>query len=635
MSHQNPITSFLKTVTNALSPEIRLEGDGSVQLLEALKKNNTKLVRALLELGAKIDESEYSVLSASIRQGNFPMMTLLLDHGADPNAFAARSNDSRPRCPTPLVQAILSGSFECAEHLLRHGADPSLKSYNCCVAQRESNKYSTPLAMVIVQTRCNVDHQELYHRLLALLVQYCNKPYEGLGCIRGWMFNDIKEHSIELVRALINKNAVNLLGNFFGDKIIDALISTGDLPLIECALSNFELEPELLFDHLTIGLRQALQTKNVAFAKLMIRRGAYFDMPASQDDYAFLLTVCPSEYINRADKKGNTLLHRLVNLGHLPLIELALERGANPNCLNLIGEPPFRQDKSYGLDLKSQYKAKVITLMRRHDDFARVLALSEVAALPKVPGNPNPQTELQIFQALPVDVQAIIISKCAMAPCYDRALSDYVEPSRAHAATTFKKLRNCELFLKEQAENFSRALQNINNQMDELNTEQKEILFEIFQEQVNQKLRFSITSYYVARRVKVLIFANNPLLFENIRTDKICELITVAHEEYSERTTGYAKNLTNEMIDLKDFYTLRTQQVHCIENATPWKYREDKKLRTACGFFTPFHGARAAALRNALEMAKNPKDALSILNHQICNYLDAQDKHSLKALQPT
>lgn len=106
---------------NDVAPEYA-QGE-EADLLNAVGKNETEKVRQLLKKGVSPNvrdlELDSSLLRA-VRQDNFEITALLLEHGAKVNI--------KGRGFTPLGMAAKNGSLPIVKLLLRAGADPDQKS---------------------------------------------------------------------------------------------------------------------------------------------------------------------------------------------------------------------------------------------------------------------------------------------------------------------------------------------------------------------------------------------------------------------------------------------------------------------------------------------------------------------------
>jgi ankyrin len=97
--------------------------DGSTALLWAAYWNDEKAVEALLAAGANVNASNregFTALSQACTNGNAKMVEMLLKAGADANSFQAEGQ-------TVLMTAARAGNVEAVKALLDHGAEVNAK----------------------------------------------------------------------------------------------------------------------------------------------------------------------------------------------------------------------------------------------------------------------------------------------------------------------------------------------------------------------------------------------------------------------------------------------------------------------------------------------------------------------------
>jgi len=97
--------------------------DGSTALLWAAYWNDEKAVEALLSAGANVNASNregFTALSQACTNGNAPMVEALLKAGADANSFQAEGQ-------TALMTAARAGNAQVVKLLLDHGAEVNAK----------------------------------------------------------------------------------------------------------------------------------------------------------------------------------------------------------------------------------------------------------------------------------------------------------------------------------------------------------------------------------------------------------------------------------------------------------------------------------------------------------------------------
>jgi cell wall assembly regulator SMI1 len=100
--------------------DVNLQKDGlPLSLNEAIIKDRSDIIHALIELGADVNAGDLSTpLVSASRIGTVPIMRLLLDAGAGPNRSC--------RLGSPIIAAVKKNNLPAAKVLLEAGADPNL-----------------------------------------------------------------------------------------------------------------------------------------------------------------------------------------------------------------------------------------------------------------------------------------------------------------------------------------------------------------------------------------------------------------------------------------------------------------------------------------------------------------------------
>ncbi|KJV55460.1 ankyrin repeat domain-containing protein [Orientia tsutsugamushi] len=103
---------------------------GNTALHEAVKSGNIQAVKSILcenssldYVNSSDDVSHNTALHYAIRAGNLEVASILLTHGANPNAQDIYGN-------TPLHSACSRGNLNVIKTLLKHGADPNVQNCN-------------------------------------------------------------------------------------------------------------------------------------------------------------------------------------------------------------------------------------------------------------------------------------------------------------------------------------------------------------------------------------------------------------------------------------------------------------------------------------------------------------------------
>lgn len=112
-------SAVVKALNDGLPADYRIS-DGETPLFEAVRKDDAKLVEALLSRGANVNcrsRSGSASLMQAVIYGRLDLARLLLDRGA---AVNATNNDGR----TALIEAAMRGNLPMVQLLVGRGADP-------------------------------------------------------------------------------------------------------------------------------------------------------------------------------------------------------------------------------------------------------------------------------------------------------------------------------------------------------------------------------------------------------------------------------------------------------------------------------------------------------------------------------
>ncbi|MEX2186605.1 MAG: ankyrin repeat domain-containing protein [Pirellulales bacterium] len=118
-------TTAVKLLLAAGADANLVVGDGQPPLLAAIERTDAETVSALIAGGADVNGAGWSQtpLVLSTKKGSLPLVTLLLDRQADPNA-------KTPAGDTPLMLAASYGRDEIADALVEAGADVNAADAN-------------------------------------------------------------------------------------------------------------------------------------------------------------------------------------------------------------------------------------------------------------------------------------------------------------------------------------------------------------------------------------------------------------------------------------------------------------------------------------------------------------------------
>ena len=280
-----------------------LDNDHATPLHMVSASGSIKATWLLLEHGANVhtlDGNQLTLLHLASKSGNFKAAHLLLEHGADVHTLVGNHS-------TPLHFASEGGNAETAHVLLEHGADIHALDGN----------HSTPLHFASESGNAKTAHLLLEHGA-------------DIHVLDG-------NHSTPLHFASESGNT----------KTADLLLEHG---AVLDARNNEDSTP----------LHVASQCGNAWVARLLLEHGADIHVwnKTDQTPQHILLAMCsnrppdddidtiqffvdPSADVDAVDNYHLTLLHRASYWGNIKFVQLLLERGANLNTRNKVGQTPL------------------------------------------------------------------------------------------------------------------------------------------------------------------------------------------------------------------------------------------------------------------------------------------------------
>ena len=310
-----------------------LDNDHATPLHVVSQSGGMKATRLLLKHGADVhalDNTHSTPFHLALQRRDNEVARLLLEHGA--NVHALDGNHS-----TPLHFASESGNAETAHLLLQHGAD----------VHALDNSHSTPLHSISQHSDAGAAHVLLDHGAIvdARNNEGSTPLHVALQCGNTKAAYLLLEHGAG-VHALDNNHSTPL--HFISQRGIagaaHVLLEHG---AIVDARNNEGSTP----------LHVASQCGNAEVARLLLERGAdiYVRNKTDQTPQHLLLAMCsnkkpdddvdtirflvePDADVDAVDDNHSTPLHRASYHGNLKLAQLLLERGANINTRNKVGQ---------------------------------------------------------------------------------------------------------------------------------------------------------------------------------------------------------------------------------------------------------------------------------------------------------
>lgn len=277
----------------------RVGDDNVTALVYAVMNNHQDVVSALLLRGAdpNIYIQDQTLLYAAI-QSDFGAITgLLLEHGADVNAYSLVKFTKSSEYITPLITAIHFDHYGIVQILIHHGADIDLPS---------KDKKMSPLTSAI-QTR----NRPIFDLLLQHGADVDSKCLEGPYCP---LQSAISVNLPEVVELLLARGAqVNYSAH---SKPLTLAARVGSRDIVEILLRRgVDINPTTDPQGGT-PLRAAIKGGHNHVVEFLLEKGA-----------------------NVNDRRGDvSVLQFCVQHGSLEIIEMVLDHGANINETTVYGD---------------------------------------------------------------------------------------------------------------------------------------------------------------------------------------------------------------------------------------------------------------------------------------------------------
>ena len=300
---------------------------GRTPLLAAASTGQKAIAELLLANGADIkarDNMGLGALHLAAEKGFLTVAELLIARGAEVNAV---DNDG----DTPLHSAARSGQPEMESLLIKHGAEVNARD----------NRGRTALSLA-----AEGKHLEAVKVLLAakadpnIVDQNGRTPLSYAGV------------NLELLRVLLTAKA-------------DPNLDTAKPPLIQAADGDNSAALALL---LAQGASPEVRVGDDGVTPLLVTI-----RQSNTNGIAALLAAAAD--VNVQDRFGNSALHYVVRMGNPAVLQMLLEKGANPNVRNGQGLTPLDLTKPSGVPhvgtpqfplVPADVKAKLAELLRAH-----------------------------------------------------------------------------------------------------------------------------------------------------------------------------------------------------------------------------------------------------------------------------
>lgn len=340
----------------------------------AAAKNNTKLLKLLLEKGADVNlglplhyaihnealdciselvkhkcdiniknkhEFENPALLEAVYQEKSEVVEALLNYNAEPNC----TNKWKE---TPLEVACRNSDLQSVKNLIKHGAD--INSRNSCK--------DTPLI-----TASSFDNLEIIKILLENGAEINAKDHFESTPLHNSVRSNYTNCALELIKvgAEINcddegETALTLAVDNENLALIQALLGISDIYYeipggwsvlhLSAFTGNLECLKELLRNHRNVNIASAENVLPIYLAavkghvdvvKLLLEAGSFVDCCIL--DFGIIRDESASRYLDKQYKivAGNTPLLGACSGGFLDVVKVLIDRGASLKCVNSLG----------------------------------------------------------------------------------------------------------------------------------------------------------------------------------------------------------------------------------------------------------------------------------------------------------
>lgn len=333
-------------------------------IINAINSGSAACVKLFIELGAKTDHQNWTLLHEAARAGFPDIMQLLIDQKLPVNEHF--HDDKSPyNGMTPLIVAAYFGNTECARILIKAGADVN--------KGQDRNPFWRPLATALSQRK--VACAQL---LIENNAQIQQPGFSNLQIA-------VRAGSTECVQLLLDKevniNHQYVDGNRKDDTALHLAVANNDIHCVRLLLdagadatitdkenkTALQKAQERRYDDLVIimqnlidekrwltkALVDGINAKNLKDAQAAIKAGANVNQPdlngefpihkAAHKGNAKILweLLAAKASINQTNKDGQTALHIAAKNGHAACVDLLLQKGADPKIKDRFKRTPL------------------------------------------------------------------------------------------------------------------------------------------------------------------------------------------------------------------------------------------------------------------------------------------------------
>ncbi|XP_065583414.1 ankyrin-1-like [Artemia franciscana] len=285
-----------------------MNAHGKTPLAIAIKANNLNLVEILLDRGA--DPNYGECLHYAVEKGRVNICKLLIDFGAKLDAMNAKKD-------TPLLIAIRNNNLELVIFLLDRGANPNCGECLHLIVQ----KGRADLCKLLIKSGAELDAANAHGKTPLVTA--------------------IKANNLNLVEVLLDRGANPNCG-----ECLHLAVQKGRADLCKLLIKS-GAELDATNAHGKTPLVTAIKVNNLNLVEILLDRGAnpnrgeclHLAVQKGRADLCKLLIdkMKSSAEIDAMNAHGKTPLATAIKANNLNLVEILLDRGADPNygeCLH-------------------------------------------------------------------------------------------------------------------------------------------------------------------------------------------------------------------------------------------------------------------------------------------------------------
>jgi ankyrin repeat protein len=345
---------------------------------------------------------------------NGPMVKLLLDGGANPNARTVINENSaqvsaEPRAQyrsygglTPLLYASREGCLDCVSYLVERGAKINMtdpEGVTPLITAIANMHFDA--AKILIEAGANPDKWDWWNRTPLYLAADVNTLPRG-G--RADSPSTDETTSLEIVELLLKRGAnpniqVSLLVPFRqvgADRGVDLLLTTGVTPLLRAAKALDAPAVKLMMEY--GGDPNLAQVKGITPFMAAAGMGSVdadtrgrYDTPdtALRSVETLRILLDKGGDINSRDARGQTALHAAAFWGWNDAVQFLVSRGADVNAKDLKGMVPI--DNAMGRNGGNSRGGARVDVHKDTADLLVKLGATPVVP-PPAPAKPNART---------------------------------------------------------------------------------------------------------------------------------------------------------------------------------------------------------------------------------------------------